>query len=84
MVGLQDFLKKYLNFTPPALARSRAVSKAVQELFNIECAEGLVSVRGDTAFIRADGALKSEIALHKQALLSRINELGGGKLLDLK
>jgi len=84
MQGIGNFLKRYLDFTSPTLVRTRAVSKAVGEKFNIECDERLVSVRGDIAFIQMSGALKSEIALHKKALLTRINELGGGSLADLK
>jgi hypothetical protein len=84
MNGITQFLQRYLNFTPPALVRSRAISKALFEKFGVECKEDWVAVRGDTAFVRVDGMLKSEIALHKTELLARIAELGGGTLADLR
>ena len=84
MNSIQTFLERYLHFTPPALVRSRAVSKAVSEKFHVVCGEEAVAIRGDIAFVRVDPMLKSEIALHKKELLARIKELGGGELADLK
>jgi hypothetical protein len=79
MNGIGDFLKKYLDFTPPPRAAARAVALAVGERFGITLAEEMVAVRGGRAYIDVPGALKSEIALNKGALLARVRELGGGK-----
>ena len=84
MNSIQSFLEKYLHFTPPSLVRARAVSRAISERFSVACAEDSVDVRGDIAFVRVDPMLKSEIALHKKELLSKIKELGGGGFADLK
>ena len=84
MNAIGKFLERYLNFTPPALVRSRAVSQAIFEKFGVVCSEDAIAIRGDSAFIRADGMLKSEIALHKGELLARIAQLGGGTLADLR
>lgn len=84
MNAISTFLERYLHFTPPARVRSRAISMAITEKFNVECSEDAVDLRGDVAFVRIDSMLKSEIALHKKEILIRIKELGGGALADLK
>jgi hypothetical protein len=84
MNPLSKFLERYLHFTPPALLRSRAISRALFEKLGIVCSEDAVAVRGDIAFLRLDGMMKSEITLHKPELLKRIQELGGGALSDLR
>jgi hypothetical protein len=84
MDGIGKFLEKYLNFTPPALVRTRAVSKAIFEICNSVCPEDVVTIRGDVAMLRVSGVLKSEILLHKKEILARAKELGAGGLEDLR
>ncbi len=83
MNGIGGFLKKYLDFTPPEKAVVRATSKVLEELFGIPFNEQIISVRNQNAFISTDATLKSEIVFQKQKILSRVNELTRGALVDI-
>lgn len=83
MKTIQHLLEKYLNFTPPALARSRAVCKALEERFGTTFTDDMISIRGDSAYVSTNGVIKSEIALHKKELLERVETFGGGALSNL-
>lgn len=85
MKGIGEYLKKFADFAPPARAAQRAVARAVGERFAASVSEGDVSLRDGGAYIRASGALKSEIAINKEALLSRVRELLGAPVVrDLR
>ena len=83
MNGISGFLKKYLDFTPPEKATARAVAKALEEILHIPFSEKAVSVRNQEAFVSIEGVVKSEIIFRKKEILSRVNELIGGSLLDV-
>ena len=83
MQGIGDFLKKYLNFTPPARVKSQAVLKAITERFGVTLDEGAIEIRGNRIFVRANAALKSEISLNKKQILLRANELGAKGIEEL-
>lgn len=78
MKGISDFLKRFADFAPPERSLRRAVAQAIREHFSITMTEEEVSIMGGGAYVGANGALKSEIALNKKALLARVGELTGG------
>jgi hypothetical protein len=77
MKGISDFLKRFADFAPPERSLRRAVAQAIRERFSIAMTEEDVSIGSGGAQVGASGALKSEIALNKKALLARVGELTG-------
>lgn len=85
MKGIGDFLKRFANFTTPTLLTKRAVAQVVGELFSTSFSEEDVSIRDGVALIRASGALKSEILLQRDVVLSRVQKtLGGASVRDIR
>lgn len=84
MNGIGDFLKRYLNFTPPEQALARAVAQVLEEVFQEPFTEKTVSIKNGTAFVSVDTILKSEIVFQKTKILARVRELVGGQITDIK
>ncbi len=84
MNSIGDFLKKYLDFTPPQRVQAKATISIVNELFNTELTEKDVVIRHQKAFISVSGPMKSEILLRKEEILVRIRHLiGDGSIIDV-
>lgn len=85
MKGIAEYLKKFADFAPPERAAQRAVVRAIGERFTVAVSEKEITMRDGGAYVRGSGALKSEIAIHKEALLSRVRELlGSSTVRDLR
>ena len=83
MKGISDFLKKYLDFTPPGRLKAQAVAQAITERFNHPLEVEQVLVRGSRVFVQTSSALKSEIVMHKTQIIERAKELGSGEIEEL-
>ncbi len=84
MQGIQELLKKFLDFTPPAKTQARAIVRAFKECVDTDLNEEAITIRNGKAYLSVDTILKSEIALHKKELLAKTSTLlGNSAVLDI-
>ena len=84
MRGIGGFLERYKNFTPPSLTILRAVAASLKEVLGIDVSEKEIRVVHGVAHVAKQGIIRSEIALHKEAILSSIKEKTGDGLKDIR
>lgn len=81
MEGIQEFLKRYLNLTPPDGAVRKALSESFKELLNITVDPRKIKIVGTVAYIELDTTTKSMLFVHQEKILRRVEERLGKKSL---
>jgi hypothetical protein len=79
MEGIQGFLQRYLNLTPPDGAVRKALAEGFKELLNIEIEPRKIKIVGTVAYIEIDTTTKSMLFVHQEAVLRRVDEKLGKK-----
>lgn len=77
MNGIGDFLKKYLDFTPPEKIIAKATISALKEILDIEITSEQLLIKNGVVFVSTDTVIKSEIVFQKKKVLMKIQELLG-------
>jgi len=74
MKGLHALLEKFAKLTPPNASLRSAVSKSIEESLGIIVPMSHVVIKNSVAYVDAPPMARSEIALHKSAILERVAE----------
>lgn len=77
MNGIGDFLRKYLDFTPPEKIIAKAVISALKEVLNIEVLEEQVTIKNGVVSVSIDTIVKSELVFQRKKILTKVAELLG-------
>lgn len=77
MNGIGDFLRKYLDFTPPEKIIAKAAISAIKEILDVDVSEEQITIKNGVVSIAVDTIVKSELVFQKKKILSRIKELLG-------
>ena len=77
MNGIGDFLRKYLDFTPPEKIIAKAAISAIKEILDVDVSEEQITIKNGMVSIAVDTIVKSELVFQKKKILSRIKELLG-------
>jgi hypothetical protein len=77
MRPISALLSRYASIAAPHAAVRAAVVNAIREVAGVAVAESAVSVRGETAFVTASAALKSEIYLRHEAIVRAVRKFLG-------
>lgn len=75
MNGIGDFLRKYLDFTPPEKIIARAVMQSIKESLDVDIKENQITIQNGVVSISVDTIIKSELLFKKKKILERIAEL---------
>lgn len=75
MNGIGDFLRKYLDFTPPEKIIAKAAIQALKEALDVDIKEEQITIRNGIVSISVDTIVKSELVFQKKKILARIGEL---------
>ncbi len=81
MEGIQSFLQRYLNLTPPDGAIRKALAETLKELLNIAVDQRTIKIVGTVAYIEIDTTTKSIFFIHQGNILKRVEEKLGKKSL---
>lgn len=77
MNGIGDFLRKYLDFTPPEKIIAKAVISALKEVLNIEVLEEQITIKNGVVSVSIDTIVKSELVFQRKKILTKVAELLG-------
>ena len=71
---INSLFEKYKHLTPPNHYLKKAYQEILEEMFDVVVREQDIIIRGNTIFLTAPPALKSELFLHKQEVLKRVQD----------
>ncbi len=81
MEGIENFLKRYLNLTPPDGAVRKALTESLEEIVKIKIDPRKVKIVGTVAYVEIDTTTKSVFFIHQERILQRVEEKLGKKSL---
>ena len=86
MEKIGGFLKRFDKLEAPERVVREACLSAVEAVCGVALSDADVSVRNKVIFLTGKAVIKSEVALHKAAILTHINTNLGGKQMirDIK
>lgn len=76
--GIHTFLERFRLLEPPEGAIKKALVAAIKEEVGVVLSENAIRLQSGVAYVAGNPALRSEIVLHKSALLIRVRTLTTG------
>jgi hypothetical protein len=81
MEGIENFLKRYLNLSPPDGAVRKALTESFEEILKIKIDPRKVKIVGTVAYVEIDTTTKSVFFIHQDQILQKVEEKIGKKSL---
>jgi hypothetical protein len=74
MDGVQKFLARYKNLTPPEASKQKCLIDVIREECGISLEERHVMIRGNGAHLACHPTVRGEIRLHTARILAALHE----------
>jgi hypothetical protein len=72
MESIKFYLAKYENQVPPLIVLRRRLRELVAERYHYTLPDEAISLSGRTIYLKVPPALKSEIFIHRQAIIEQL------------